>query len=56
MPGLRAHSAYDSNPSFVLDFVYNIVFNLLDLSTSQTCSRQCSSAVRSLFLDEESRC
>jgi len=28
MPGLRADLADDSNPSFVLDFVYNIVFNL----------------------------
>lgn len=27
MPGPRADSAYDSNPDFALDLVYNLVFN-----------------------------
>jgi hypothetical protein len=27
MPGPRADSAYDSNPDFALDLVYNFVFN-----------------------------
>ncbi len=27
MPGPRADSAYDSNPGFALDLVYNLVFN-----------------------------
>ncbi len=28
MPDPRADSAYDSNPGFALDYVYNLVFNL----------------------------
>ncbi len=50
----RADSAYDSNPGFALDLVYNLVFKLA--AKYQIVSRPYSSAVRSLFLDEASRC
>ena len=43
-------SAYDPNSGFALDLVYNLVFKL-DVYVSDI-----KSAVRSLFLDEASRC
>ena len=46
----RVDSAYDPNPGFTLDLVYNLVFKL-DVYVSDI-----KSAVRSLFLDEASRC
>ncbi len=50
----RVDSAYDPNSGFALDLVYNLVFKLA--ATYQIVSRPYSSAVRSLFLDEASRC
>ncbi len=50
----RVDSAYDPNPGFTLDLVYNLVFKLA--AKYQIVSRQYPLAIRSLFLDEASRC